>query len=138
MSQEVFEKFMQRREAAARAYMSGDAKPVLEIATRASPATFFGPSGGHVQGAKEVAATYERDAMRFGPQGESRFEILQSGASGDLAFWVGFQEARTEVQGSSGEVSMRLRVTEIFRREGTDWRLIHRHADAVVPEEFRA
>jgi ketosteroid isomerase-like protein len=136
MSAEEFQQFMQEREAAARAYVSGDAKPVLGLTASSSPATFFGPRGGHVEGAEEVAATYERDARAFGPAGESSFQILQAGASNALAFWVGFQDARTHVQGSSGSVSMRLRVTEIFRRDSGSWKLIHRHADSVVPEEY--
>lgn len=129
-----FEQFMKQREKAARAYVSGEAGPVGEIATRHSPATFFPPQGGSHQGAEAVRSAYEHGATAFESGGESQFEILHMAASDGLAYWVGFQQATTHVRGRSEAVPFNLRVTELFRREGDTWRLIHRHADPLISE----
>lgn len=124
-----FEQFMKQREQAAGAYVSGDAALLGQIVTQASPATFFDPGGGWTQGAGEVSARYERDAASFAPGSENRFEILHMAASGDIAYWVGFQRASARMRGSDEPVAFNIRVTELFRREGDSWKLIHRHAD---------
>jgi ketosteroid isomerase-like protein len=129
-----FEQFMQRRDAAARAYVRGDASSLDRIVARTGDATFFAPRGGYVQGADSVRATYEQDATAFAPNGESSFEILQLAASDGLAYWVGFQRATAHMRGRSDAVPFNLRVTEVFRREGDDWKLVHRHADPLASE----
>lgn len=121
-----FTEFMKQREAAARAYVRGEPGPLEEIVVRALPATFFGPQGGALQGASTVAATYKRDAAAF-DAGETRFEVLQMAASGGVAYWTGFQHAAARIGGQ--DMHMKLRVTEVFRREGDAWKLVHRHAD---------
>jgi ketosteroid isomerase-like protein len=129
-----FEQFMRQRDEAARAYVRGDAAPLSRIVAREGDATFFAPRGGYVHGAGEVLSTYERDVTAFAPGGESSFEILQIGASDGLAYWVGFQRANTHLRGRTEEVPFNLRVTEVFRREGDGWKLVHRHADPLVSE----
>lgn len=129
-----FEQFMQQRDAAARAYVCGDAAPLVRITARTGDATFYAPRGGSVHGADEVLSTYKRDAEYFAPGGESSFEILQIGASDGLAYWVGFQRSMTHLRGRSEPVPFDLRVTEVFRREGDGWKLVHRHADQLVAE----
>ena len=42
-----FERFLERREEAARAFVSGEAAPLGRIVARVLPATFFGPQGGY-------------------------------------------------------------------------------------------
>ena len=82
-----------------------------------------------MQGATEVAARYVADALGFHSQGTSRLEVLQVGASGDLAYWVGLQHATVQYGNMTQPAPMDLRVTEIFRRENGEWKLVHRHAD---------
>ena len=129
-----FEQFMKRRDDAARAYVRGDATPLGRIVARGGDATFFAPRGGYVQGADDVSSTYEHDATAFAPGGDSSFEILQMAASDGLAYWVGFQRATAHMRGRTEAVPFNLRVTEVFRREGDEWKLIHRHADPLTSE----
>jgi hypothetical protein len=51
-----------------------------------------------------------------------------------LAAWVGFQRATTHMRGRTEAVPFNLRVTEVSRREGDEWKLIHRHADPLTAE----
>jgi len=135
----TFEQFMKQRETAARAYVQGNAAPLSRMVTHHSPATFFAPTGGYEQGADAVSTKYEHDAESFKSGGDSHFEILQMEAGNDIAFWVGFQRATAQMEGSKEAVLFNLRITEIFRREGDDWKLIHRHADSLAaePEKHR-
>jgi NAD(P)H-dependent FMN reductase/ketosteroid isomerase-like protein len=128
--QEPFDAFMTRRPAIAEAYVDGDAAPLDAIVARRDPATFFSPRGDATQGSQTVAKRYKEDTRSFVPKGESRLEVLQSRASGDLAFWTGYQHARVRLGAKPGEpVPMTLRVTEVFRYEDGGWKLVHRHAD---------
>ena len=132
-----FEQFMKRREDAASAYVKGDSHPLSQMVATISPATFFGPKGGFREGASNVASTYDHDATVFQPEGESSFDVLQSAASGDIAYWVGFQWVKARLKGSTTTVPMKLRVTEVFCHEEGEWKLVHRHADTLATEEKR-
>ncbi|HXZ03445.1 MAG TPA: nuclear transport factor 2 family protein [Ktedonobacteraceae bacterium] len=129
-----FEQFMKQRSEIALAYINGNAAPLGEIVAHQPPATFFKPSGGYRQGAEAVWSQYERDAASFESGGEGQIVILHMAASDGLAYWVGFQQATAHLRGRSGAVPFNLRVTELFRREGDTWKLIHRHADQLLSE----
>jgi hypothetical protein len=128
-----FEQFMKRRENTARAFVRGDVAPLGQIVACVSPATFFGPQGGYEQGPNHVYSIYERDAAHF-TSGDTSFEILQMAAGNDIAYWTGFQRAMTRLNGSTEPIPFKLRVTEVFRREGDEWKLVHRHADSLASE----
>ena len=77
----------------------------------------------------------ERQTVSSGARaGESSFEILQMDASDTLAYWVGLQRATARMNGNEHPVAMTLRVTEIFRREHDEWKIIHRHVDPLASE----
>jgi ketosteroid isomerase-like protein len=60
---------------------------------------------------------------------------VQSGSSGGLGFWSGLQHATVRMAGKKEPVHMKLRVTEVFRIEHGEWRLVHRHADMAKDAE---
>jgi len=129
---EGIDTFMKRRSDIARAYVNGDAAPLDQIVARSGAASFYPPTGGFERGAEAVAQRYDKDVTTFRPGGESALDIVHSGASGDLAYWVGFQTAKVKMQGQDQPVSMKLRITELFRRVGGQWKMIHRHADPLA------
>jgi len=131
MSKE-FKAFIEKRKKIALAYVNGDAGPLDAIATEQSPATFFGPMGGAVEGAEQVVSRYDSDAKSFGQGSETDLEILHASADGELGYWVGFQNAKARMKGKADPVPMRLRVSEIFRKIDGEWRLVHRHADPLA------
>jgi ketosteroid isomerase-like protein len=121
-----FEAFLKTREAAARAYTKGNPAPLVALSAISGQATFFDPGGGFTEGAQAVIDTNTQGAKSFGPNGITRFEIHDHGASGDLGFWTGFQLATVEIDGKQQD--MRIRITEVFRRISGEWKLVHRHA----------
>jgi NAD(P)H-dependent FMN reductase/ketosteroid isomerase-like protein len=123
-----FDVFLQRRDAIASAYVNGDSAPLDTIVSHADPATFLSPGGEAMSGAVAIAKRYASDAQSFAKGSRSKLEVLQS-AAGQLAFWTGIQHAEVRFKGKEGEAPMDLRVTEVFRLEGGEWKLIHRHAD---------
>lgn len=77
--------------------------------------------------AVEALADYFRGA------GEADLQVFESYTSGDLAVLVAIERQHGEVGGLPDQ-DWSLRVTLVFRREGTGWRLAHRHADPLVHE----
>jgi ketosteroid isomerase-like protein len=136
MSDSSFDSFMQRRRRVAAAFVNGDPGPLREISTSEDPATIFGPGGGVEQGAARVLATNDAASRQF-HGGTTDIEVLHSRACGDLAYWTGWQTAAVHLDGRQQPVPMKLRVTEIFRRDGESWKLIHRHADMLAEAQPR-
>jgi len=122
-----FTTFLAAREAAASDYVRGHAEGVDALTAERGTVTFFGPDGKVVSGAAAVTEAFDAGAARFGPGSDSRLEILQSANAGDIGYWCGLQHANVEMDGKT--VPMTLRVTEVFRREDSEWKLVHRHAD---------
>jgi NAD(P)H-dependent FMN reductase/ketosteroid isomerase-like protein len=129
----TFNRFLQRRDEIATAYVNGDGAPLDAIVTRVDSATFMSPGGDSVTGATAVAQRYASDVTAFARGGTSKLEMLQS-AHGHLGFWTGIQHAEVRLDAKAEAVPMTLRVTEVFRLEGGDWKLIHRHADIPKPK----
>ncbi|MFC5994414.1 YybH family protein [Pseudonocardia hispaniensis] len=65
-------------------------------------------------------------------RGELRYEPIASSHSGDLAYAIGIERGRATVVDQDEPGELTLRVTHLFRRENGQWRLVHRHADAVT------
>ena len=64
-------------------------------------------------------------------RGDGDLELDKRYVSGELAVLVGVERQHGPVAGLPDQ-DWPLRVTLVSRREGSDWRLVHRHADALV------
>ena len=135
MASDDFGFFFKQRERAAEEYTNGNPAPVVDLVPQDGDATFHSPGGDTVKGREAVAERYGSDAERFRPGSETELEVLQSAESGDLAFWTGFQRAKVQMAGKDEPVPMKIRVTEVFRRENGEWKMIHRHADMGKPPQ---
>ncbi|MEV0289491.1 nuclear transport factor 2 family protein [Kribbella sp. NPDC050820] len=56
-------------------------------------------------------------------------EVISADVSGDLAYTVGYEHTAASVQGEPRRYT--LRVTQLYRREDGEWKVFHRHADAL-------
>ena len=128
-----FQRFLKQREDASLDYVRGQGESFQALVARQHDASFFAPRGGTVHGTHEVVERYAKDVHAFDPRTESsRFEVFHAAADEQVAYWTGLQHATVRMKGSDQSMPMTLRVTELFRQEGGQWKLVHRHADTLV------
>ena len=105
----------------------GDPEPYMRLWSRADDVSLFGAWGPCKQGWDQVSQTFRWVATRFAG-GELRCEDLIVNVSGDLAYTAGYERGAMAVDEEAPE-PMSIRVTQIYRREDGEWRLVHRHGD---------
>lgn len=111
-------------------FMRGDMRRYFELIQHTDDFTLMPPYGEVRHGADDSEAAVDGLTKWF-QGGEAELEIIQAETSGDLAVIIGVERQRGVV-GGLPEQDWSLRVTLIFRREGTGWLLMHRHADALT------
>jgi ketosteroid isomerase-like protein len=123
---------IRRTAEAASALIRGDIRTYLTHIRHADDYTLMAPSGGEPRRGFD-ASDQALEAMEqyFHGGGEAELEVFQSYASGDMVVLVAIERQHGEVGGLPDQ-DWSLRVTLVFRREGGEWRLVHRHADPLV------
>ena len=117
-------------EEATTAFMRGEMDRYLELTTHADGYTLMNPFGG-------APARYEdrteslREVADFFANGEAKVELIASHAWGDTLVLVMIERQHGEVGGLPDQ-RWDLRVTQVYRREGSEWLVVHRHADPLV------
>lgn len=120
---------MPRQQHAETAMHNGDATARLEMWSTRDPVTLFGALQSRA-GWEEVSRTFHWVANRFSDCTSYEIELIAAGASGDLAYTVAYEHTTASVEGQPPK-PYTLRVTHVYRREDGQWRVVHRHADAV-------
>jgi ketosteroid isomerase-like protein len=125
-------KLIERAREAAGALIQGDVRRYFALVNEAPDYTLMPPTGGPTRhGFDSSPATIEALEEFFAGKGQAELEVEQTYVSGDLVVLVGVERQHGTV-GGLPEQDWSLRVTLVFRRDGSDWRLVHRHADALV------
>ena len=115
---------------AASAYIRGDIHRYLTLIKHGETYTLMAPYGGEPRRGFDVAEALETTPKMF-RSGEADFELVQTYASGDMAVLVAIERQHGEV-GEMPDQDWSLRVTLVFQYDGTEWQLVHRHADPLV------
>jgi ketosteroid isomerase-like protein len=113
------------------AYINGEIRRYLELVQPAAEQTLMPPYGGPPVHGFDPSDEAVRATSEFFHGGEAELDIAATHASGDLAVIVAVERQHGDV-GDWPHQDWSLRVTLVFRREGTVWRQVHRHADPLV------
>jgi ketosteroid isomerase-like protein len=115
---------------AASAYIRGDIQRYLTLIKHGDNYTLMAPYGGEPRRGFDVEEALETTPKMF-RSGEADLELVETYASGDMAVLVAIERQHGEVGGMPDQ-DWSLRVTLVFQHEGTEWQLVHRHADPLV------
>jgi ketosteroid isomerase-like protein len=131
-TEQFLAEMLPRQRAAEQAIHNGDVEPRLALWARTDPVTLFGAklSG---SGWADLEPIFRKVASSFSDSAEYEFEVVAAGASGDLAYTVGYEHNRVKVDGEPRTYT--LRATHVYRRKDGQWRIVHRHADVPPAEE---
>jgi len=123
----------QRCQDAAVALIRGDVRSYLGLFVHADDYTLTPPFGGAPRHGFDASQDAVEQLSRFFAGGEAQVDVVQSYVSGDFVVLVLIERQHGKVGGLPDQ-DWSLRVTMLFRREGDDWQLVHRHADPLVRE----
>jgi len=121
---------IRRTEEATLAFMRGDMSRYLELTPHARGFTLMNPFGGVPTRYDNRAESLAKAASYF-KAGEAKLELVEAHASGDIVVLVMIERQHGEVGGLPDQ-DWSLRVTQVYQREGSEWQLVHRHADPLV------
>ncbi|HKT58198.1 MAG TPA: nuclear transport factor 2 family protein [Microbacterium sp.] len=112
--------------AAEDALHDGDAGPRFETWSDRAPVTLFG-AWLTATDPDAVHEAFRKLGAGFSDAASAEIELIAADVSGDLAYTVQREITSATVNGQPR--SYALRVTQVYRREGGRWKVVHRHGD---------
>ncbi len=106
---------------------NGDPGPMLEVWSHGSDVSTLHPLGGINVGWEEVRAGWEQAAQGMSDGQVSLDDLVIVPLADDVAYTVGTEHGQVKVGGDTIDVDWR--VTNIYRREGGEWKIVHHHTD---------
>ena len=98
--------------------------------------SLLNPFGGYAGGDSEGAHAVREEAMAlFESGGDSSVELLTAIVTDDLICLVMIERAMVRFKGRDQLQPWVLRVTQLYRRDGDEWRSVHRHADPLIERQ---
>jgi ketosteroid isomerase-like protein len=105
---------------------TGDAGQLSDVWSHSETVTAMHPIGGEQIGWSAVRESFEQVAgLASSGYVELADQSIQTG--GDLAYELGTERGQFKLAGET--IAIEQRVTNIYRREGGEWKLVHHHTD---------
>jgi ketosteroid isomerase-like protein len=109
---------------------NGDPGPRRALLSRNEPISVLGAFR-DAHGQQEVDQLFTDLGESFSDCTSYAFELLAYDVVGDRAYTAGREHTSASVDGQPRRYT--LRATQVYRREGSEWKAAHRHGDT-VPE----
>ena len=120
---------------AAAAWMRGDLDRYLDLTAHATGFTLLAPNGGPARQFADRHSELREWKSNFA-DGEAELEVAAAHAWGDTVVLVMVERQHGRI-GDLPDRDYSMRATHVYRRMGTGWELVHRHADPLVrPASF--
>jgi ketosteroid isomerase-like protein len=113
-------------------FAKGNPEPVKALYSHRDDATLANPFGLAVRGWDEVSKALDYASSRFSDGEVVGMERIAEYASADLACILDMEHWRARVGDRKHVEPFDLRVTTTLRREGDEWKIVHRHADPIT------
>lgn len=114
------------------ALLRGDVHTYRALIPHTDDFTLMSPFGGTPTRYSEMTPERWEAVGRFFKNGTFEQELVQAYASSDMVVLAVIERCHVAVGGLPAQ-DWSLRVTLVYRREGSEWRLAHRHADPLAP-----
>jgi ketosteroid isomerase-like protein len=108
---------------------NGDAAPRRALWSRNEPVSVLG-AWRNANGQDELEELFASLARSFSDCTSYEFELQAYDVVGDMAYTAGLEHTSASVDGQPR--SYTLRATQVYRREGGEWKVAHRHGDTVA------
>lgn len=115
------------------ALMRGDSKTWHKLVPLTDDGVLMSPFGGTPSRFADYTPERIERMGRLFKNGDFDQEVVQAFKSGDMIVLATIERAHVSV-GGLPEQNWALRVTSVFKREGAQWKLAHRHADPLVED----
>ena len=123
---------VRKTEEANQALVRGDIDTYVTLTRHAEDYSLMNPFGGTPTHGFNDTPERRAGMKKFFKSGTLKQETVATYASDDLVVLVTLERMHGVV-GDIPEQDWTLRVTQVFRRDGKDWDLVHRHADPLGP-----
>jgi uncharacterized protein (TIGR02246 family) len=121
-----------RNHAALDAMVKGDSSGYVALLSDRDDVTWGNPFGPFARGRKNVEATLASAATRMRGGKATDADHIATYRAENLAVVVEVEHAETKAGGAETLSPAALRVTSVYRLEGDQWKLVHRHADPIT------
>ncbi|HWI01828.1 MAG TPA: nuclear transport factor 2 family protein [Propionibacteriaceae bacterium] len=105
---------------------NGDAAPRRALWSRNEPVSVLG-AWRNAYGRHDLDESFTFLEQSFSDCTSFRFDLKAYDVVGDMAYSVGLEHISNTSEGQLR--SFTLRATQVYRREGGEWKVAHRHAD---------
>ena len=135
MSPTDFDEVMAQSRAALDQIANGNPDGYKALYSAREDITLGNPFGGFGRGRAAVYEQLERAASHYREGRTTGFETVGRFVGTDVAYTVEIERFDAKVGGQPESSHLALRVTCVYRREGGEWKLVHRHADPRVARQ---